>query len=350
MQTATIINRISASIAAGELTPRVADVQAGRLILADLLRPFDDVFPGMRGHDEKTGSPFASGGLRRPRLTPRVRRSGRPLQRPRVMSAPSKLISPGLFTSIRAIYEWYQDKNIAEGVDLQIPFDDAGLHKFLNPLWHKVGHLWPLNLMLENLYWDGGIYDLQGIHLMMPCWNYEEEFAGVVEAFLTGTQGVPWAMEHFYSQDGLLAIPEQDRQLIDKHGFLELVLCYAKDAKGRSYDLNKLEHWNDNFFSELWEKYPGKEDLEIAVISANAGEDAEVWIETKEDLDFCIEYHAAFGRMCDAMPDPQAMEENDLGITDIFIHELCEVWRTEHGLSPVRWTSPLARRKYEPAQ
>jgi len=334
MSVALIIERISACIAAGELPKKTDNVLLAELKMADLLRPWDEVFPGMRtdAGDHRNMSSHR-GKIRRPKFSPQVRKSRRPLQRPRMPYAPCRLISPTLFTSLQAIKTWYgqQDIDVSDIFDGEL--NEKGLDDFLHPLYVRSSDYWPLSDPLENLCFEDGIFDLNYIYLRLPHWHYDEECAGAAEGMLSGADGVEWLMQHYYSIDGFVDLPEEDHQIIKLHGFDNLAACYEQDRPGRTYNLKKLKDHQNVYFSEVWKDYENGE-INPPIITAD-GMDVEIEIFRPEDIDFCLAYSEAFCQMVGDMPDVGLMEDNIDRTTDKFMHELCEVWRTEHDMPSV---------------
>lgn len=337
-----IIERISASLAACELPAKPENVQVDLLSMADLLRPFDQVFPGLCIDDEDRRDIFGYGGLLKPRLVPQVRRSVRPLLPPKPLAAPSRFITPGLFISVQAIWDWYRQEDVAVGEMIDRELNEKGLEKFLDPLYQRAQEYWPLFIPIENLWWDEGLLQLPGVCLMLPHYHAEDEGAGVVEAFLTGASGIEWLMCHYYGIKDFLTLPTEDRELIDKRGFGDICRLYYDKGDG-AYDLQQLQSFGETFFGSVWEKFPEHEKLDPPIISGEAGLDADVMIRKAEDIDFCFAYAKAFYELADCLPDTNAFEENDLGETETFVHELCEVWRVNYGSPSVPWTSPAAK-------
>ncbi len=345
MSVALITERIAASIIAGKLPHKPDNVTVDQLTMADLLRPWGEIFPGQSYAAERNRNLFDYGKLRKPHFTPLVRRSRRPLCAPRHSLAPAKLVSPGLFASVRAISDWYLQEGVAEYDLGDHPFNKDSLEDFIEPLRSRGEEYWPLSLPIENLYWDGSLSGLENISLMLPHFHYDEECAGMVEAFLSGAGGIEWLMDHYNGISEFLDLPDEDRALIKDVGFGALADQYALRSDGRTYNLELLENHQDEFFGPVWKAFPEqekREDIEPSIISGESGTDAEVIIMDSLDIDFCLAYAKAFYKMVDAMPDPRSFEENDLGITETFAHELCEVWRADHGQPSVVWTSPQA--------
>lgn len=353
MAVSIIIERIAKSLAAGELQP-MPDCSEFKPVdtMADLLRPWEEMFPGIDvNEDGDTVSLFSWGGLRRPSFRPLVRRSIRPVSVPRpVAPRPKPPCKPGLFLSVQAIWEYYQEKDKADSKLINCPFNDVNLEAFVHQLYEEASDYWPMSAPLEQLFFDCGASDLIGIHLMLPHYIYDDEMAGVVEAFLSGHDTLASKLHYQHQADGFMELPEKDEVLIKEVGFDKLTENFANYIGEKSCDLIALENWFETYFTEVDRKFPEHNAGGYPIISGNGGEDADIYIRRKADLDFCFAYAAAYYDMMNAFPDPSQFEYNEEGITETFVHEICEAWRKVHGKRSVKWTSPksitlLARHK-----
>jgi hypothetical protein len=349
MSPSAIIQRISVAAATGALVPLPDHSAAVPLrTVGDLLRPWHEVYPGIEPDtDIDHRDLFCWGGLRKPSFTPRPRGSRRPLPAPLAVAAPRKLVNPGIFASVRGIWDWCQSRGSADPVCLQEPLTPEGLGKLLFPLVEHLFNYYPLGCLLEQAGYEEDIVDLRGLALLLPHWGYEEEWVGAVEAFLCGASGVQSLVTHYYEQRkdmDLDQLPPKDHEVIRTIGFGPLCETYAAFQGEKTCDLVALENFGDTFFHPVYQQYPGRENADYSVITGDAGIECEVLITSREDIEFAIAYHDAFEAMVNAMPDPSAMENNEGGTTDNFIHELCEVWRKTNRKRSVKWTSPKAKR------
>ncbi|WP_321367977.1 hypothetical protein [uncultured Desulfuromusa sp.] len=343
MSVALITERIRSSIAAGELPEKPDGIMVDQLTMADLLRDWSDVFPGHSYEEQK--KLFGWRGFRNPRFVSQIKRSIRPLCRPHSMQASVKLISPDLFQSIQAIADWYRRQGVAEYDLSEYQFNEQNIESFIGKLYMTTSDYWPLHIQLEDINLSGDLSDLQSIMLQLPGHLYEEDCSGVVEAFLSGSDGVEWLMQHYYGLDDFIDLPDADRELIKQVGFGQLTQQYEKEGKGRSYDLTKLKGHQQTYFGAVWENYQNDE-IDPVIISGNGGMENEVPVRRADDIDFCMAYAKAFYRLGDDMPDPVSFEENNNGETETFIHELCEVWRSDHGLQPVDWKTAKSQPEF----
>jgi hypothetical protein len=337
-----IKERIRSALSAGTLK-QVPDCSGFARVdsMADLLKPWEEMFPGAELiGEEESRDVFDRGGLRRPKLTPRPRRSSRPLPAPRSIAASPRTVSPGLFTSVQGIWEFYQARKTADAGLLQLPFTDTGVNAFIQPLFKEVSDWYPLFIPLEMLFEEYALADLQHIHLMLPHYTYEDESAAVVEAFLTDADSVASLMEHYHSLSEFMELPQQDEQLIGQLGFEELVKGYEQYRGAKSCNLDQLLNGPDSFFDSLERNYPVQMKGGWPIISGNSGYDCDVTITCAQDIQFCLDYAAAYERMISAIPDPYDMETNECGTTEEFVHDLCEVWRKSNHKRSVKWTSP----------
>lgn len=352
MSVSLITERIANSIGAGELLPMV-DAKEFKPVetMADLLRPWQEMFPCLDVNEEgDIVSPFDWFSIRRPAFRPQVRRSFRPLPAPRpIASRPQPPCKPGLFMSIQAIWEFYQEQGQDDPKLINCPFSDDNVQAFVHPLYLKACDYWPLNAPLEELYFDCGAAELLGIHLMIPHYVYDDEAAGVVEAFLSGP-GTLASHLHYLHKGANWEIPEKDQSLIQEVGFDKLTENFANYNGKKSCDLIALENWFETFFSEVERKFPEHGAGNYPIISGNGGMDADICIRSKADLDFCFAYADAYYEMLNSFPEPTAFEYNEEGEAETFVHELCEVWRKVNGKRSVKWVTPkkqtlLARHK-----
>jgi hypothetical protein len=343
MASPVIIERISAAIGAGELkqVPNSAIFRPVSVI-SDLLRDWSEMFPGVELNEEgsDTRDLFAWGRLRQPKLTPKPRQSRRRLRPPRPIAASPCTISPGLFASVKGIWDYYRTKGVDDDKLLQEPFEENGMQRFIQPLWDEVSNYYPLFVLLEVLFDDCNLRDIASINLLLPHYTYDCDEAGAVEAFLSGAEGLTWLMTH-YHKDNNLGLPPKDEALIKEVGFGPLSVTYVTYPGEKSCDMLKLENISESFFAGVAERFPARWAEEWPIISANGGVDNELHITCREDIEFCIAYADAWEEMMGSMPDPYQMETNDGGICGDFIHEMCEVYRKVRGKKPVKWKSPV---------
>ncbi len=336
MSVNVIIERISASLNAGALPIRQADVQVGPLDMADMVRPYAEIFPGVPTSIE---SPeifgWGSGSLKKPHhLVPSPRRSCLPLAAPRYSSAPICVPGAGIFHSMLGVWEWYQAKGLAKPELLDGPFAAEELEAFLEPLVDGLSDYWPLAVHLEQAGCDS-VEDLIGLPLLLPHTSYDEEHVGVVEALLSGVDSIASMLTEFLSYDSFFDLPEEDLAIIKSAGFVKLVQCYA-DFKGeKTCDILKLENFGTTFFGQLWQQFPEWEIERLPIISGDGGRDAEIIIKGPDTIEFCLAYAEAYEQMMGAMPYPFDFEANEDRAVDHFVHELCEVWRKGRRMSSV---------------
>lgn len=345
MSVQLIISRISQACAEGVLKP-LPDIGSIPQLsnIGDLLQPWDQVYPGSALPDEDSHNRgvFGYKKLQRPLVLPRARRSFRPLPPPRKIMARPKLISPGLFASVKAIWDWYQARNV-ETEQLQSgPVTGAGIAAFIEPLYQECGNRWPLCVWMEEIGTHTDVIGMNGISVMLPHEDYNDsDTAGVVEGFLRGAEGVYWLLQHLYSDGGLdIDLPRQDHALIETVGFDELTSCYATAPGPKKVDLIYLENWDQNFFGTVSEKYPEQWANDYPIISGNGGGDSDMTITCAADIDFAFEFYDAFQAMIDSIPTPWMLTENSDGETEELIHDVCQAWRRVNGKRSVKWTSP----------
>lgn len=350
MSVAVIINRIGSALQLGALQvlPEPAAVEPVST-MAGLLRPWQEVYPGADPEDEHRDL-FCWGGLRKPRFLPRPRTSRRPLPAPLRISPSPKLISPGLFDSVRGIWDFYGTIGKADPALLEQPLNNEGLYKFIADLeWH-LSDYYPLPLYLEGLFSDGSVEHINCIPLCLPFWSFEDEGVGVVEAFLNGPSGVHSFLVYCSSNPESeyknleIELHPKDEALIAEVGYEKLLEVYAAFAGEKSFDLNALENFAETYFGEVGRKYPEHGSPDSYIIITDDCYHCEVPITCRQDIEFAIEYAEAFSRMCNALPDPSDMDSNHGGVTENFIHEICEAWRKTNGKRSVKWASPKSGR------
>lgn len=336
MSAALIIDRIRASLAAGELAP-MPDPAAALSIrtIGELLGMWPD---GCVLADSTTY-------LRKPRFTPRPRRSGRPLPPPRRVVAATKPISGRLLASMSGIWSYLEATGKAAPDVLQVPVASGGIEKIVDLLSVAVADYWPLGSCLEDYTIDDrDLASQDGVCLILPHLTYEDEAAGVFEAFLSGYQSVHAWMESAYDamqHDPFdLVLPEKDHALIKKVGFAALLETYAGYAGEKAVDLNRLENFWEAFFGKMVAEFPRQSNREWPIISGNGGQDLDLVITSAEDIRFALAYARSWEAMLSAMPDPWQLDQNDNGETEIFIHEVCNVWRKANNKRALKWTSP----------
>ena len=346
MGTSVIIERISSSVAAGCLRPFPA-VSAFRPVqkLSDLLHPFEEMFPGIvldGNGDTPTGFRWRS-----PKFTPQPRRSSRPVPAPaRLVPMPRPDCRPGLFLSTQAIWEWYQEKGFATPDLLEQGLSADSLQEFLEPLLQQAANYCPL----EEICSLCGIEEMEGFHLMLPFYSYDDDCAGMVEAFISGPVSVASHLSYLYeSRPGVtetadpIELPPPDDKLIAEVGWSGLTEHFARFQGCKSVDLVSLEDFWQTYFGEVVAKFPEHASVDYAIISGNGGEENEVTIHKKSDIDFCFAYSEAYYKLMGDFPDPQAFDYNEGGAAETFIHEMCEAWRKDNRKRPVKWVSPKSQ-------
>jgi hypothetical protein len=316
--------------------------------IADLLRPWEETFPGI---DLNVGNVphFGRGIIRRgPKFNPSPRMSKRPLPPPRPIIPSPLVLDRGLFQSTQAIWDYYQTK---DGVDprlLDCAFSDIGIEEFLGPLCSELADYHPLGMLLEDVMHCNSISNLSHFQLMVPHYVYDDEAAATVMAFLSGAESIAGHLTYFFEEqdrngdDSHFELHPKDVSLIEQIGFEELLHVYTKFPGGKSYDLWKLFNWYENFFASLCQHFPEHMENDWPIVS-DGGMGTEFDITRKEDIEFGISYAEAFCELINAMPDPYQFEWNEGGLVEIFIHELCEVWRKSNNKRLVKWISPKSQ-------
>lgn len=329
MNVATLTERIRSAISAGELKP-VPEVSTFRPVnnLTDLLSDWEELFPGIEtNEDGDTVSLFESYTLRRPLFTPQPRRSLRPLPLPRpIIPMPQPPCKPGLFLSVQAVWAWYEEQGIADTCLIDRPFSSADVSAFVEPLQSRTEGYYPLATNLENIEWDCSVDQLTGLQLWLPFYSYDDDGAGVVEAFLSGPESVA-SLLTWQHRDNKLKLSAQDEKLIKKEGFDELAENFARYPGKKSCDLLALENWFETFFSAVQQQYPGHKADQYVVISGDGGQGNELDIRTPADIDFALAYATAYYELMASLPAPYDFAENDGGCAANFIHEICAAWR-----------------------
>jgi|GEM_PF-3979294 len=300
----------------------------------------------------KGGCVLADAGsyLRRPCFAPRPRRSGRPLPAPRPNIASVKPVSARLLASITGAWAYFESVGKTDPALLQGPVAGEGLERLVELLVEEVGEQWPLAAYLEEVVFEAeNLAAHHGLCLVLPHMVYEDEAAGVIEAFLSGPQHVHSWLAHSYElmqhePTFDLELPPKDHSLIKEIGFGRLVETYATYEGEKSVDLKKLESWWETYFGKVVKEFPVLAEEEWPIICGNGGQDAELVITSAKDIRFAVAYSDAYYTMMDDLPDPWQMDHNDDGATETFIHEICEVWRKANGKRSVRWTTPKQQR------
>lgn len=330
MSPSAIIQRISAALAADalKLLPEVRSV-VPVLNMGDLLRPWAEVYPGADPELETEGRDlFCWGGLCKPHFVPQPRRSARPLPPPLVFPPPVRLIGLGLFASVRGIWDYYQNVGKAAPALLTPELDSDSLQAFIQPLWEELSGYWPLCCPLETFPENDLDAARCGIPLTLPHYVYDQEESGVVEAFLSGPGEVESILSYLIDQDGFVQISPLDSKLIRDVGLGPLLEAFADYPGEKSCDLRQLANCWDVFFGEVKKRFPVQMENDWPIISGNGGLDADIYITSKEDIEFAIAYYYAWCEMLDAFPaPPYDFEQNDGGVVDRFVHEICEIGR-----------------------
>jgi hypothetical protein len=187
---------------------------------------------------------------------------------------------------------------------------------------------------------------LPHITLQLPFYTYDCEECGLVEALLSDLESVAGYMQHLHDKHGL---PDTDNQLIEKVGFMALVNAYYDSPGVKTVELNRLLYSGlEIFFGPVEQKYPDHMKFGQPIISSDYGQDCEIIITSREDIEFCSDYAAAWDRMHDILPDVYAITTNSGMEADKLIHEMCNAWRKSNGKRPVKW-APLPPGTFERA-
>lgn len=346
MPTALIIDRIRASLAAGELAPIPQPSAAVSLTtIGDLLRPWDEVFPGLRRGDDDARNLFSYGknSLQKPKFHPQPRRSRRALLPPRFIAAPVKSVSPELFTSFQAIWEWYTTKGLADPALLTKSVSTAGINGFVMPLLNVVSDHYLLGMCLEEFGCSDDIYNLGMPSLILPHDFYEDEHAWVIEGIFTGAHGLDWVLRELTTREGFLKISAKDRKLIKEISCTDLAQAYFDYEGEKAFPLDKMEDWTTTYFGELAAKYPWASLDTIPLICSDVQE-CEVYIERPEHIDFAIDYAEAITAMYGTLPDLSAIHENAEGAADQLVKEVCAIWRKMGRSATVKVVPTIAER------
>lgn len=337
MQTAVIIERIRTAVQQGTLTEfPEARLQVAALKISDLLRPWTEVYPCC--DPELAREPrdvFCWSGLRKPDFVPVPRRSLRRLPVPRPVPVPLRLVGPGLFASVKGIWDYYQATGVAAPALISGELSSDSLQRFNQPLWDALSDYWPLcgplGMFPEN---DPHAIGL-GICLTLPHYVYDAEESGVVEAFLSDLDSVESLLDHFVSREDFLELSPRDRKLIKDVGMGAMLEVYADYPGKKICDLRKLANWSETYFGDVLKKYPTQMITDWPIISGNGGVDADIYIESMEDIEFALAYWRAWDNMMGAFPaEPYMFETNDGGVVDRLIQEICRVWRKQKGQHP----------------
>ena len=340
MGVAVVIERIRVALDNGKLSEVASETRFKPLLtMGDLLQSWYDVFPGMElpeeGEDVHELRESRAGGVKcRPKFTPYPKRSARPLPPPRALLPTPKLVHPGLFRSISAIWEWYGIRGHADDGLLLQPFSDEGFFKFTDHLTTVLSDYYPLGCELENLVEH--VTDMGTLCLRLPVYSYDDEGSGVIQAFCEGADGIAWLMANF-SKTHEWDLPKSDRKLIEEHGWKLLANAYANFAGKKCYDLGKLEDTETSYFHEVKARWPERLDHGVVIIDDGWGDSVD--INAPEDIEFALTFAEAWNGMeCD-LPSGTEFENNEGGVVAEFAHEICNVWRKVHGKRTVKWQS-----------
>ncbi|MGD0585571.1 MAG: hypothetical protein ABSA86_07315 [Oryzomonas sp.] len=329
-----LLERISVALGSGELRMVPDSFNFKPLgTIADLPRPWEEMFPGVTRDDDKdTRNIFSS--LNRPVLTPQVRTSRSPLPVPARIAASPKSISPALFASIKGVWEFYKGRGIAAPALLEHAFDDKGLMAFVEPLNALIVNYWPLAESLDMVLNDYATHELPALQIMLPCFTYDDEGAEVVEAFLSGPNAVQSLLTGY---ENAVELPPKDWALIAELGLDRLIEAYAEYPGEKSVDLLNLYQWYEVYFGPVKERFPKQMAVDYMVISGNSGEDNSIIIAGADDIEFSIAYTIAYDTMLGDIPFPYDFAFNENGERETFIHEICNCWRLQNGKRPVKW-------------
>jgi hypothetical protein len=339
MQSAVIIDRIAEAITQGKLTPLVEDGGFCQITtIADLLRPWEECFPGVAWGDQHNEKRVT---VLQPTFTPVPRRSRRRVAIPHPIRPRPFIVSSSLFNSIAAIWDYYLLHDKADKKLLELTCSDKDAQAFIDPLSELLGYFWPLDCCLEDICGNGPLLTQKGIYLRLPSFSYDEEGAGVVEAFISGARGIQGLLE-FVDNNEDWDLPKQDLKLIEDAGWGELCSYYYESAGKKVYNLKKLEDPWGSYFGKLQLDYPEQYSEYAQDLFDNGGVE-EVLICGPKDIDFCKGYAECFEALLTDLPDYGSFEEVD-EMTN-FAHEICNVWRRMKGKRLVKWSNGVTGRR-----
>ena len=335
MSVCVLIERIRNTLAAGELErTRGSEGYGSVTTMADLVRPWEEVFPGAQRPDlnlQQTLGRHIS--LNQPCFFPSPKTSKGYLPPPRKIDPQPQAMHPGLFDAVKGIWDYYVLKKKKRKDLLKEPFNEKGLQNFVDPLWSEFQYMWPLEASLERLGEESPL-ELETIGLDLPCLNYDEEGAGTAEAFLLGERGVQGIMEYLET-DNAWQLPIADVNLIAEVGWKDLCQVYYYYTGKKSYDLGRLEDTENSYFKKVKEKYPSQYEEYGGTLIASEG--LGIDITCAEDISFAIAYSTAFETMLSELPPYYNFEEEPEHSAN-FAHELCNIWRKEHKQKEVKWS------------
>lgn len=348
MNLATLTTRIRETIATGLPNQLSLGWATSDYCLCDLLKPWEKLYPGLSAAqlDAHRCQPFGYRSLLRTpgRLAPAPRRSALPLPVPWSIPSSPQLLQPSLLASIRGVWDYYKDNGLADKALLRPMLGIESLSNFVEPLIHICSDYSPLEMELENLNISGSVAGFEGFSLFIPCETYEEEWSGIIQAFLEGTSGVRWMVENYLSNaedDGHgTDLPEKDKKLIAEVGLDTIITAYADNAGPTDIDLHKLGNFADTYFGQIQQDYPDLWDRGFDIISGDGGSNNSLLITAKRDIDFALTYCRVYVDMMNGFPEAWCLHENTDGAFDEMLHSFCNGWRKANGKRLVNFTSP----------
>lgn len=263
--------------------------------------------------------------LQRPTMVSQPRRFDKILPQPRIIIPPQKMVSNSMFDSMQGINAYYKYMEYAvPRKKLNAKADTTGLYMFTEKMVELLD--WPLCAEFES--WDED-EELEAFHLLLPVMSYEQEEAGIFEAFLTGHENVAGMMIHL-DGDRELDFTANERKLIKAVGYQDLCKFYQEfDDDSKTVNLAMLEDWYTCFFQHLEAKYPHINVEHIPIISGQGYE--YVMITCLEDIQFAAEFTVSYEDLCSRMPDVHVMEHDPCEkATEEFVRDMLRIWKKGH--------------------
>lgn len=308
-----IIDRLKEAIDKG-LTPTPAYEEKVVKTIGDLTIPYDEFFDEGSSYCQ---TPYKG---KRPSIKARPLTATRRIPPPKKLTAPPRFYPANSFNGVKAVWEYYQAKGTAHKKYLDLPANHRGLVAFVSPFLEELDH--PLGSHIDC------IEDMDDLfYLTLPSMSYDEDVAGLFEAFLTGPDEVAGMLMH-YDEDEPLRLNKKDRALVKKHGLVKLTNYYATYEGPKHCDLDKMQNWYDVFFGELEKKYPEQKVDHVPLISGDGYYQIE--ITCKKDIDFAMEFADISENLYASIPNIWAMEGRESEEVEDFVVNICDVWREGH--------------------
>ncbi|AJF08287.1 hypothetical protein [Geoalkalibacter subterraneus] len=287
-------------------------------------RPYQEVFGPIR--DNAPGS-FCSPYSRTPKIAATARKSPRRRQKPHPKQPVEYKISPGLWQSVKAVWDFYQKRpSVAQDASLlDLSFSNDSLLKFLQPLGEVFNENNFCYDWIESLLYAEDLIRLDTLWFDLPCIPWDGEETEFYEGLFFSPASFGQVLQATFEQADLeQCLSKESRALVERVGLSVAAEVYAE--ANDSEKVLELKQFSEfpGLYKTVNDKYP---DLMEKYCPVTIGDSpTQVEFVDKDHIDFAIEFTKCFTNILDMAPDPWAiLEGGDEAIA--LVEDMCRVYR-----------------------